>query len=271
MPDSVPPAVTRAFIAVIPGAIVLLVFGIISVIFINFVGTPFKDWISLVIQKPLMSLGQNPATLILLMLISQILWFFGLHGLNIIDPVLNTTYSPALAENFEAVTVHGVALTELPNAITRNFIDVYGVHGGSGATLGLIIAIYIFSKRQEYREVAKLSTPMGIFQINEPIIYGLPIVLNPIMFIPFILAPAITITIAWFFTAIIPFAGRIYISVPWTTPPIVSAFFATGGSITATILAAVTLLLSIVIYAPFVIVANKDVQLTENNQDSVNL
>lgn len=119
--------------------------------------------------------------------------------------------------------------------------------------------------------MAKLSTPMGIFQINEPIIYGLPIVLNPIMFIPFILTPAITITIAWFFTSVIPFAGRIYISVPWTTPPIVSAFFATGGSITATILAAITLLLSIVIYAPFVIVANKDVQVTGSNENSMNL
>jgi PTS system cellobiose-specific IIC component len=266
MPESVPPAVSKAFSAVIPGGIAMLTFGIISVIFLNFVKVPFKDWIDMTIQRPLTSLGQSPFTMIFLVMISQILWFFGLHGMNIVGPILDTMYAPAIQENLQAVTVHHTAPL---NAITRNFVDVYAMHGGSGATLGLIICIYLFSKRQEQKELAKLATAPGIFQINEPVIYGLPMVLNPLMFIPFVLTPVITLLIAWIFTGPIPFAGKIYIAAPWVTPPVVSAFLATGGSITATILAAVTLLISILIYAPFVIVSNRDSSVSEGN--SVNM
>ncbi|MBL4936245.1 PTS sugar transporter subunit IIC [Clostridium sp. YIM B02515] len=267
MPEQVPPAVSKAFSAVIPGGIVMLVFGILSVIFLNFVKLPLKDWIDLTIQRPLTSLGQSPATMIFLVMISQILWFFGLHGMNIVGPILDTMYAPAIQENLQAVTVYHTAPT---NAITRNFIDVYAMHGGSGATLGLIICIYLFSKRQEHKELAKLATAPGIFQINEPVIYGLPMVLNPLMFIPFVLTPVVTLFIAWLFTGPIPFAGKIYIASPWVTPPIVSAFLSTGGSITATILAAVTLLISILIYAPFVIVSNKDA-VVEESGNSLNV
>lgn len=263
MPEQVPPAVSKAFSAVIPGGITMLVFGVLSVIFIEFVNTPFKDFIEQQLQRPLVLLGQTPITLIFFMLISQLLWFFGLHGMNIVGPFVDAMYGPALLENFEAVTALGEAA---PNVLTRNFIDVYGMHGGSGATLGLIIAIYLFSKRQEYKELAKLATPPGIFQINEPVIYGLPIVLNPLMFIPFIITPALTIFIAWLFTGPIPFAGKLYMTVPWTAPPIISAFLGSGGNIPATILATVTFLLSIVIYAPFVIVANKQVEQSTDEQ-----
>jgi len=254
MPEQVPPAVSKAFSAVIPGGIAILVFGIISIVFINFVGTPVKDFIDMQIQSPLVHLGQSPLTLIFLMVLSQLFWFFGLHGANIVGPFLDTMYGPALSANFEAVTALNIAA---PHVLTRNFTDVYGMHGGSGATLGLIIAIFIFSKRQEFKELAKLATPSGIFQINEPVIFGLPIVLNPMMFIPFVITPAISIFIAWLFTGPIPFAGRLYMSIPWTTPPIISAFLASGGNIPATILATATLILSVFIYAPFVIVANK--------------
>lgn len=262
MPEQVPPAVSKAFSAVIPGGLAMLFFGILSVVFLNFVKVPLKDWIDLTIQRPLVSLGQSPFTMIFLIMISQILWFFGLHGMNIVGPILDTMYAPAMQQNFEAATIHNTAL---PNAITRNFVDVYAMHGGSGATLGLIICIYLFSKRQEHKELAKLATAPGIFQINEPVIYGLPMVLNPLMFIPFVLTPVITLFIAWLFTGPIPFAGRIYIATPWVTPPVFSAFLSTGGSITATILAIVTLLLSVLIYAPFVIVSNRDASVEAGN------
>jgi cellobiose PTS system EIIC component len=102
-----------------------------------------------------------------------------------------------------------------------------------------------------------MAVAPGAFQINEPIIFGMPLVLNPVFAIPFIFTPPLLVTIAYIFTAIIPFAGYIYISPPWVTPPIISAFLATGGDISATILATVLFLLSIVIYAPFVILADK--------------
>lgn len=254
MPEQVPPAVSRAFSAVIPAGVVMFMFGIFSYLTLTVLGTTLKDIINTSIQIPLTSLGQSPFTLILITLISQVLWFFGLHGSLIVGPVLDTMYSASLSQNAEAVLVHGV---QAPNAITRNIIDLYGMAGGSGATLALIIAIFIVSKRADYRELAKLSLMPGVFQINEPVIYGLPIVLNPVLAIPFIVIPPIMVTIGWFFTAVIPFAGRVYIAPPWVVPPILNTFLATGGSLSATFLSICTLALSVVIYIPFVNLANK--------------
>jgi len=254
MPAEVPPAVSKAFSAVIPAAFVLFIFTAISIIWLNVIEMPLPEWINHMLQQPLVRLGQSPLTLIFLMIIQQILWFFGIHGMMVIEPALTLMYGPTLAENTELV-MQGL---EPIHVITRNFLDVYAMHGGSGATLGLIVAIFFFSKRAQYRMLAKMAVPPGVFQINEPVIYGLPIVLNPMMAIPFIFIPAINILIAWFFTAVIPFAGLIEVGVPWTTPPIISAFLATNGSITATILAAATFALSVILYAPFVIAANKE-------------
>ncbi|QIK68893.1 PTS sugar transporter subunit IIC [Erysipelothrix sp. HDW6C] len=254
MPDQVPPAVSRAFSAVIPAAVVLFTFGVFSYLTLNVMGTTLKDIINTAIQIPLTSLGQSPLTMIFLTLVAQVLWFFGLHGSLIIGPILDTMYSASLSQNAEAVLVHGI---QAPNAITRSIIDLYGMAGGSGATLALIIAIFMVSKRAEYRSLAKLSLMPGIFQINEPIIYGLPIVLNPIMAIPFILVPPVMVAIGWFFTEVIPFAGRVYIAPPWVVPPVLNTFLATGGSLSATFLSLVTLGLSVAFYLPFVMLANK--------------
>lgn len=254
MPEQVPPAVSRAFSAMIPAGCSLLVAGIVSVFFAQVLGTTLQVWINSMLQKPLVMLGQSPITMIALILLQQLLWFFGLHGDSIVGPILDTMYGPALQANSEAILIKGI---EPVNAITRNILDVYGMHGGSGMTLCLILAIFIFSKREDNRSLAKMSLAPGIFQINEPMIYGLPVVLNPIMAIPFIIVPPLCVFIGWFFTAVIPIAGYIYISPPWVTPPILSAFLATGGNIGATIIAALTFVIAFVIYAPFVILANK--------------
>ena len=253
MPEQVPPAVSKAFAAVVPGGLTLVIFGIIAEIFAQAVKTPFVDWMLEVVQKPMMALGQSPFTYIFLIFIAQLLWFCGLHGSNMVDPALNTMYKTALLDN-----VNAVAQGKEPiYALTRNFVDVYAQPGGSGCTLALIIAIFIFSKRQEAKELAKIAIAPGIFQINEPVIYGLPIVLDPIFCIPFILVPTISVFIGWFFTAIVPIAGYVYIAQPWVTPPVISAFVATGGSIGATVIAACTFIFSIIAYAPFVMLANK--------------
>ncbi|MCL2560036.1 MAG: PTS transporter subunit EIIC [Turicibacter sp.] len=254
MPDGVPPAVSKAFSAVLPAGISLFVVAAVSVFFLRVLNAPFQVWINELLQAPLVRLGQSPISLIFLMTLSQFLWFFGVHGMLIVEPALGLMYGPAGAANQELV-MQGL---EPAYAITRNFIDVYGMHGGSGATLGLIVAIFIVGKKPHHRALAKMSLAPGIFQINEPMIFGLPLVLNPIMAIPFILVPAITIAIAWFFTAVVPFAGYLWTGGPWTTPPVISAFLASGGDIGATILAAGTFVLSIALYIPFVILANKE-------------
>lgn len=267
MPKDVPPAVSKAFLAIVPGGIAIIIFGIIAVSCQQIFETDVKSLIYDIIQRPLTNIGQSPFTYILFILLSQIFWFFGLHGMNIVGPILDATYAEALQANFEAVTVHG---TEAVNVITRNLVDVYGMHGGSGATLGLIIAIFLFSKRQEYRELAKLSAPAGVFQINEPVIYGLPIVLNPLMSIPFVLVPVICTSIGYFAT-VIGFADKLYLNQAWVMPPVISAFTGTGGDWKATLVALGTLILSIVMYAPFVILANKEARNTQEVESAQNL
>ena len=256
MPDTVPPAVSKSFSAIIPTGVTLLIFGTLAVFFFSVAGMPMGEWINFTLQQPLVRLGQSPATLIFLLVFSQLLWFFGLHGMMIVEPALTLMYGPAGQQNMERVQ-QGL---EPLNALTRNFLDVYGMHGGSGSTLALIIAIFIFSRKSSDRMLAKMALVPGIFQINEPLIYGLPLVLNPLMAIPFIFGPALNVFIAWLFTAVIPFAGYLWFAGPWTTPPIISAFLASGGNWGATILAAITFVLAILYYAPFVLLSNREAE-----------
>lgn len=263
MPEQVPPAVSRAFSSVIPALIIIFLVGFIGRFLTLGLETTYKDIIWKTIQEPLMSFGQSPVTYIVFILLSQLFWFFGLHGMNMVGPILDSMYGPVLNKNteiVEAATKAGQSAKDVQDqlsTLTRNFVDVYAMHGGSGATACLIVAIFIFSKKQESRELAKLGTAPGIFQINEPVIFGLPLVLNPMYFIPFLITPPVLLTIAYVFTEIIPFANKLYVASPWVTPPIVSAFLGTGGDFKAAILAAALFLLGIVIYAPFVIAANK--------------
>lgn len=252
LPDQVPPAVARSFSAVIPGILTVMIMATISMLFMKVVGTDYKTWIDQTIQQPLMELGQSPITYIGLITLSQFLWMFGLHGMNMVEPALNTMYLPTLNENIDLVTQGKEAV----HIFTRNFVDVFAMPGGSGGTLALIVAIMIFSKRQENRELAKLALVPGVFQINEPVIFGLPIVLNPIYFIPFVITPGILLTIAYFATSA-GLVDKISSNIPWTCPPVLSAFLATNGDFKAAILAAGLFVLALVIWTPFVIAANK--------------
>lgn len=164
MPDSVPPAVSKAFASVIPGFITVFVFGTITYI-ISTVGLgSLYDVIFNAVQKPLMALGQGLISIILIPIVISLLWFFGIHGGNIMDPIMQSIYLPALNKNYDAV-MNGL---DAPNLITKSFFDAFVNIGGAGATLALIAAVFIVvRKRKEYKEVAKLSLAPGIFNINE--------------------------------------------------------------------------------------------------------
>ena len=141
----------------------------------------------------------------------------------------------------------------IPYIVNKPFFDSFVNLGGTGATLGLLIAIFIVGRRNKpYKVITNLSLAPGLFNINEPVMFGLPIVLNPIMFIPFILVPMVLVTVAYVATAtgLVPAATFMP---PWVTPPI-GGFLATK-SIAGGVLAAVNLLISILIYMPFVKVA----------------
>lgn len=252
MPEGVPPAVSRAFVAIIPGAVAIFTVAIINCIVTTFGGDSINNLINIYIAKPFMGLSQGLPAVIIYTLAVQILWFFGLHGSNILGAVNEGIYGVATIANSEAIA----AGKALPYIWTKASNEAYVNFGGAGATLGLLIAIFIFSKRVEYKSIAKMSLPMGIFEINEPVIFGLPIVLNPIFFIPFILSTPILATVAYLVTQ----AGLVpptFVPLPWIMPPVIGAFLATGGSFAAALLAAFNLFLAVCIYVPFVKMANK--------------
>ncbi len=156
----------------------------------------------------------------------------------------------------------------IPNIITMPFWDVYMSIGGSGVTIGLLIAIFIAGKREDLRSITKISFGPGIFNINEPVIFGVPVMLNPLMAIPFIVTPLVTGAIGYIATAA-GFAGKAVVMVPWTTPPIINAWLSTGGSLGAVVTQIVCIIVSALIYLPFVMLMNRS--LTVNSENNVSM
>ena len=255
MPDSVPPAVNKAFASMIPGIAAIYASALIGYLATLLTGQALNDLISTYIQQPLMGLSQGWFSVVLLAFLVQLFWFFGLHGHNVLGPVMDGIYLPALLENTAAYEATK-DVSQLPYLWTRGSFDAYGQMGGSGVTIALIIAIFLFSKRQEYRAVAKLSAPMGIFNINEPITFGIPMVLNPLFVVPWLIVPPVCVGIAYAATAagLIPL---VYVSIPWITPPGLYAFLATGGNVMAGLVSLFNVFVAFCIWAPFVIAANK--------------
>jgi len=252
LPDSVPPAVSKAFAAIIPATAALYVVGVINWAFGHFAGMPMITWITETIQAPLMNLSQGYGAVILLVFLVHLLWFFGLHGTNILAPIFQTLYGTAMNENINA--------HELQEAIPYNWVagsfEAFVWPGGAGVTIVLIVAILLLSRRTESKTIGKLALAPGIFNINEPVMFGMPIVLNPIYMIPFILAPMATATIAFFVTAA-GLVDPVVISVLWVMPAGISGFLATAGDWRSIILTIVNLAVAFVIWAPFVLAANK--------------
>ncbi|MCL1936752.1 MAG: PTS transporter subunit EIIC [Defluviitaleaceae bacterium] len=251
LPDSVPPAVSNAFTAILPGLIALYTMALLYRIWNLNVAIPLPTWIMNTIQTPLLNLSQGYIAVIVIVLLVHLLWFFGLHGTNIMAAVLNATYGIAQTQNVEA---HALGL-EPPFLWVASSFEAFVWPGGAGASLVLIIAVLVLSKREDYKAVGKLSLAPGIFNINEPVMFGLPVVLNPLMFIPFILAPLVTATIAYFAT-ITGIVGPAVIPVVWVMPTILSGFFATAFDPMAIVLTVVNLVVAFLIYAPFIIASN---------------
>ena len=250
MPDGVPPAVANSFAALLPAIITISLFSLFtSILFALGVDNIVLSFYEAV-QKPFMGLASSYPSALLLAFITPFLWFFGLHGANMVDPLMQTINVPAIDANIKAVQ----AGTKIPYIVNKPFFDSFVNLGGTGATLGLLIAIFIIGRRNKpFKVITNLSLAPGIFNINEPVMFGLPIVLNPIMFIPFIIVPMVLVTTAYIATAVGIVPAATFMP-PWVTPPSIGGFLATK-SIAGGILAAVNLLISILIYLPFVKIA----------------
>ncbi len=257
MPESVPKGVADSFIALIPGTVILFGAGIISYILMTYFNTEFSAIISYFIATPLQKIGQEGIFLgEIYYFFVNLLWFFGIHGPSTLKFFDATILTPAAVQNGLQVAQNLEPTLFLSDGMSVSMIML----GGSGATLGLISAIFIGSRREDYRAMAKFSLVPSIFNINEPLIFGLPIVLNPILFIPFLITTPILLFSAY---VMIGMASALQLMplgavlVPWVTPFGLSAFLAFGGSFIAVIIAIIQLAIATLIYLPFVIAANR--------------
>ena len=254
MPDSVPTGIARSFNILIPIFIIITVFSVAGCLFNAYTGNYINVWIYNIIQVPLQALANTTVGIVILSLVNQIFWFLGIHGGMVIEGVRGPLSAAGIAENISAVQAGGVAT----NILTRGFWTSFVVVGGGGITLSLLIAIFIFSKREDHKSIAKFSLIPGICGINEPVVFGLPLVLNPIFAIPFIINSAIAALIAIGATNI-GFITCGILDCPPGLPVFITGFISYGfnGIIVQAIILAVTL----VIWIPFVLLSNKQVEI----------
>lgn len=250
MPPSVPSGVTRAFEALTPGAILFttaaIIFGLCK-----FLGdTTFPQLLFDMIQSPLQGITDSVIGGTVFSLLQTILFWAGIHGPNVVGGVMNPIMTANALEN-QALIEAGVDLATDPRAhiLTIQVFDVFMKPAGCGATIGLLISGWLFAKSEQVRAIIKLGTAPGVFNINEPIIFGLPIVFNPYMLVPFSLAMWAAMLITYFSISMgfmTPFGA---VQVPWTTPPLLSGLLLQG--IPGLIVQAIIIAVSTVIYTPF--------------------
>ena len=248
MPDQVPPGVSRAFEVLVPATLTLIITACIGSACYNITGLYLNDIIKNSIQGPLGSLGATVPGIIILYLVIMLFWLVGIHGNNMVSAVKESIFTPLALENVEAFNKGQTP----KNIINMYAIQMWGEIGGSGCTLGLVIAIFIFSKREDNKAIASLSLIPGLFEINETVTFGIPMVLNPILGIPFVLTP-IVLEIVGYILTVIGFCPVACLTVPWTCPPLIFGFLATGANIMGAVTQAILIAISVVIYTPFLI------------------
>lgn len=252
MPDGVPPAVATSFNSLIPEVLVVFVFGLFVFLLDKFTGLNVPDLINLIIQVPLRGFVLSVGGMLFLQFFSDFLWVFGMHGSSILAPIRQAPLLQSIEENMHAFS-SGV---DIPNIITDPFINSFGLIGGGGCILPLIIAILWASKRKDQRQIAKFGLTTSLFNITEPVMFGLPVVMNPIFMIPCAIIPSINLIIAYFATSF-GVIGKTVAAAPWITPPVLQSFISTGGNWMAAILTIGLIVLDVFLFLPFVIASNK--------------
>ncbi|EHN58739.1 MULTISPECIES: PTS sugar transporter subunit IIC [Oenococcus] len=251
MPDAVPTNVSESFSSLIPLALVVIIFNLVRIIFEQTSFGSIQSFIFTNLQTPLTILGSSLPATILVLLIEGLLWSFGIHGANVVGSVMTPIWLALTAQNAAAFA----AGKAIPNIVNYQFYNNFIKIGGSGATFGLCLLLLFFAHSKQFKAIGRLAIGPEIFTINEPIIFGLPIVLNPLMVIPFILNPIIMALVAYISMRIglVPLTNGV--NIPWTTPPIIAGFLVSGWR--GAVLNIVQILISVAVYLPFFKTADK--------------
>lgn len=245
MPASVPSNIASSFTSLIPSFFVILVFTIIRLVFETTSFETAQNFIYEMLQAPLTHVGSSLPAMILINLFACVLWSFGIHGTVIIGAIMDPIWLSLTAENAKAYANGDV----IPNVINTEFQSNFVQLGGAGCTLGLVLCMLFLARSKQYNTLGKLAIVPSIFNINEPVIFGTPIILNPLMIIPFILATIVALLMTYFAMAsglVPPTNGA---NLPWTIPPVISGFLLCGWR--GAVLQIVTTLATTAIWYPF--------------------
>ncbi len=249
MPEQVPENVAASFTSLVPaGAIIALAEVVHGITTIGF-NTTFIELVYKWIQTPLQHVTDGPVGVFVIAFMPVFIWWFGVHGATIIGGIMGPLLQANSADNAALYKAGHLSLSNGAHIVTQSFMDQYLTVTGSGLTIGLVIFLLVSAKSVQGKTLGRMEIGPAVFNINEPILFGLPIVLNPILAIPFILAPLISgiLTYLVIYLGIIPPFNGAY--VPWTTPAVLSGYLVGGwqGMVWQVIILALTSLL----YWPF--------------------
>ena len=245
MPEGVPPEVANSFSALYPAAAVIILFLVIR----HILGIDINSILGMMLMplKNILAGNSLIGGLITSFLIHGF-WALGIHGPAIMGPVIRPIWDMTIAENMD-MFVAGAAASELPNIFTEQFFQWFVHQGGAGCTLALTI-LFLFSKSKYLKSLGRLSFVPGLFNINEPMIFGAPIVMNPILAIPFIVAPLVLTVISYIFTQL-GLVPMMMARLPFTIPAPIAAVMSTDWNWMSGVLVILNLVIALLIYYPF--------------------
>lgn len=233
----------RGMRAILPGMTCICFVSLVAVaIDINPIAINFNDLLNELLAMPFHSVGPTYIGGLLVVLVESILWILGIHGGNVMNGILTNSARMSVFADSQVVSTA--------------FVDTFVQMGGCGTSICLLIALLAFSKSPKTRKVCNYSSVLVLFNVNEMLIFGLPVVLNRIYIIPFILTPVVCYTVSYLATLWGLMPAIVNSSVQWTTPVLINGYMATG-SIWGSVMQLLLLAIGVAIYTPFVLADNR--------------
>ena len=244
LPKEVPGAIAQNFRDIIPFGGAVIICGIIDVVVRNLIGVPFSELL-IKLLSPLFTAAETYPGLILIQAATAFFWFIGVHGPSIVQPGIDPIRLANQAENLQVLLAGG----HPAHSLTFN-MSLVGEFGGTGATFIVPLLLILFMKSKQLKAVGKASIVPVAFAVNEPLLFGAPMILNPYMLIPFVAAGCVNVSVAKFFIDNVGMNGFSFV-VPWATPAPIGIFITTNFQLIALVFVAIIILLDAIIYLPF--------------------